>query len=93
MKHNRDLIVKYYLRDLLNNDRMYKTIRREMGRAAITRLTITKLNRLRIPIPPLPLQNKYALVVESVEKQKNLLEQGLDKMEMNYKSLMQEYFG
>ena len=93
LKHNRNLIVNYYLRDLLNNNQMYKTIRGKMGGAAITRLTITKLNGLAIPVPPLHIQQQYSFAVESVEKQKYLLQQALEKMEINYKSLMQEYFG
>ena len=51
------------------------------------------IKNLRIPLPPLPLQSQFASFVEVIENQKNLLEQGLDKMEINYKSLMEEYFG
>ena len=51
------------------------------------------IKNLRIPLPPLPLQSQFASFVEVIENQKNLLEQGLDKIEISYKSLMQEYFG
>ena len=48
---------------------------------------------LQIPIPPLFLQNQFASFVEKVEKQKTVMQQSLGKLEMNYKALMQEYFG
>lgn len=39
------------------------------------------------------LQDQYLHFVEQVEKQKTVMQQSLEKMETNYKALMQEYFG
>ena len=92
LKQNRKIVNKYYFREALNNNHMYDRIRENMGGAAITRLTIAKINVLRIPVPPTELQNQFAEFVEKVEKQKAVMQQSLEKMEMNYKALMQEYF-
>ena len=43
--------------------------------------------------PPVELQNQFAEFVEQVEKQKAVMQQSLEKMETNYKALMQKYFG
>ena len=43
--------------------------------------------------PPLPLQNQFAAFVEEVDKQKQNIQQSLDKLELLKKALMQEYFG
>ena len=50
------------------------------------------ISNLKIFLPPIELQNQFAEFVEQVEKQKAVMQQSLEKMEMNYKALMQEYF-
>lgn len=60
---------------------------------AFTHMNTTVLNSIQFPYPPISLQKKFVSFVESVEKHKLLQQQALNKMEMNYKSLMQEYFG
>ena len=43
--------------------------------------------------PPLPLQNQFAAFVERVDRQKQTVQQSLEKLELMKKALMQEYFG
>ncbi|WP_051531466.1 restriction endonuclease subunit S [Clostridiisalibacter paucivorans] len=50
------------------------------------------LSKLEFIIPPLQLQNQFAEKVQTIEKQKALLEESLKLMEDNYKSLMQRAF-
>lgn len=52
-----------------------------------------KLSALEFIFPPLNLQTKFAEFVKMIEQQKAIMQQSLDMMEMNYKALMQEYFG
>jgi len=60
--------------------------------ATIAHLTGEKLKRLSVQVPPLPLQTQFADFVEHVEAQKALLQRSLEKLELNYKSLMQKCF-
>lgn len=62
------------------------------GSSTISHLTGEKLKLLLIPIPPLKLQNEFAAFVEKVEKQKTQMQTGLEKLELNYKALMVEFF-
>lgn len=39
---------------------MYTDIRNNMGGAAITRLTIAKLNAIKVIVPPIALQEQFA---------------------------------
>ena len=90
-----ELINPIYLNRLFIND-SYKNVLLAVGGAGgATREAITKqqLEKMDIPIPPLSLQNQFAEFVEQVEKQKAVMQQSLEKMETNYKALMQEYFG
>ena len=70
LKQNRKLMNGYFLCGILNNDEMYSDIRRNMGGAAITRLTIAKLNGIMVIVPPLELQEEFAAFVTQVDKSK-----------------------
>ena len=50
------------------------------------------LKKVSIPVPPIELQNKFAEIVESIEKQKELLNKSLVELENNFNSLMQRAF-
>jgi len=65
----------------------------ERVRGAVTK-TITKdaVREVEIFVPPIDLQNQFADFVQQVEKQKTQLQQGLEKLELTYKALMQQYF-
>lgn len=56
-------------------------------------LNFNAINSLKLIVPPLSLQNQFAAFVEEVDKQKQTVQQSLDKLELLKKALMQEYFG
>lgn len=51
------------------------------------------VSHISIYVPPLFLQNQFANFVKSVEQQKEVFSARLSRLEVLYKSLMQEYFG
>ena len=83
----------YFLTALLNNEEMYLDIRNNMGGAAITRLTIAKLNLIKVIVPPIELQEQFAAFVEQVDKSKVAVQKSLDETQLLFDSLMQKYFG
>ena len=93
LKQDRTIINGYFLTALLNNEEMYLNIRSNMGGAAITRLTIAKLNAIKVIIPPIGLQNQFADFVRVVDKSKVAVQKALDETQLLFDSLMQEYFG
>ncbi len=50
-------------------------------------------NDLKIPIPPIELQNKFAEFVKQIDKQKFEIQKSLDEIQELYESLMDKYFG
>jgi len=63
------------------------------GRGAnIQNVNQQTLSSLAIPLPPLTLQNRFADFVKQADKSKFELQQGLIKLELLYKSLMQKCF-
>ena len=65
----------------------------EGAKATIAHLPGAKLKKLPIAVPPLNLQNQFADFVKQVDQSKSILQQELDKAQMLFDSLMQEYFG
>ena len=93
LKQDRTIINGYFLCALLNNEHMYSDIRNNMGGAAITRLTIAKINAIKVIVPPLELQNRFADFVRSTDKLKVEIQKSLDETQILFDSLMQKYFG
>ena len=93
LKQDRKIINGYFLCGVLNNEDMYTDIRSNMGGAAITRLTIAKLNGIKVIIPPIDLQNEFANFVKQVDKLKVAVQKSLDETQILFDSLMQQYFG
>lgn len=51
------------------------------------------VENIRIPLPPIALQNQFAAYVTQTEKIKSAIQKSLDKTQLLFDSLMQEYFG
>ena len=51
------------------------------------------IENLKIPIPPIELQNRFADIVKQIDKQKFEIENSLKEMQELYESLMEKYFG
>jgi len=50
------------------------------------------INKLKIPLPLLTLQTQFADFVRKIEKSKLEMQQGLEKLELQYNALVQKYF-
>lgn len=82
---NAALISDSYQRFLLNDSRM----------AGATREAITKedLKNMMVPLPPLSLQQQFANFAVQVDKSRFIAQQQIEKLQMLYDSLAQDYFG
>ena len=56
-------------------------------------IEFSELKYREIPIPPVELQNRFAVFTKQVNKSKLAIQKSLDKLEILQKSLMQQYFG
>lgn len=80
-----------YLLRVLKTDSMRTKM---AGRGAnIQNLNQQILATLDIPTPPIDLQEQFSTFVTQSDKSKSTLQQSLQKLELNYKALMQTYFG
>lgn len=55
-------------------------------------LNKTDLGKLKFIVPPIKLQNKFAEIVEKIEKQKKVVQKSINESEALFQSLMSEYF-
>lgn len=73
--------------------RFFQRILEEQApQSAQKNINLVILSDLKVIIPPLPLQQKFAYIVAEIEKQKQDVQNALKNAEMLYDSLMQEYF-
>lgn len=82
--------IPYLLRVLKTNSMRQKMV----GRGAnIQNLNQQILGTLEIPIPPIELQNQFAVFVRHVDKQKSTTQKSINNLQTLFDSLMQKYFG
>ena len=63
------------------------------GSAGQRRVPASFLENYRVSLPPIALQEQFAVFVEQTDKSKFEIKQSLDKLELLKKALMQKYFG
>ena len=83
-----------YLSFVLNSDYGKLTLR-AMCKTIIGQANINaqELQQIKIQIPPITLQNRFADFVKQIDKSSFVMQKGLEKLELTYKALMQQYFG
>ena len=74
-------------------DEVKKDMWRLNAGSAQPMITQKGISEYLLMLPPIELQNQFAAFVERVDKQKQTVQQSLEKLELMKKALMQEYFG
>lgn len=84
-------VVPRYLYSLLLFNTEYLN---SLGRGATFKeISKSIVENIKIPVPPIKLQNQFAAFVEQIDKSKFEIKQSLEKLELLKKALMQKYFG
>ena len=65
----------------------------EGAKATIAHLPGAKLKLLKVPVPPIELQERFVSFVAQVDKSKVVVQKALDEAQLLFDSLMQKYFG
>lgn len=78
-----------YVLDILIN--IFKS--KNVSGSAYSALTIEKFKKMKIILPPIELQNKFADIFKQIDKQKFMLGKSLKETEKLQESLMNKYFG
>ena len=59
----------------------------------IQRFALVKFKEMKIPIPPISLQNEFAQRIEKIEVQKELVKKSISETEQLINYTMDKYFG
>ena len=81
------------LQRIISSDTMRQVLEDKAVGVTMLNLNAGMISGLEVIMPPLDLQNRFAEFVQQVEKSKFEMQQGLGKLELLYKSLMQKCFG
>lgn len=90
---NRELINPRYLFWYTKLDEYWNWVKLNQSGAAQPGINAKKYGSLQIPLPPIEEQNAFAAFVEQTDKSKLAVQEALDKAQLLFDSLMQEYFG
>lgn len=89
---NRNILDKNYLVKYLTLDVIKTELLLRAGNSTIPDLNHSEFYKIKIPIPPIYLQTRFAAIVTEIEAQKAQIQQALSEAENLFNSLMQEYF-
>ncbi len=93
LKPKTDLLNSVYFHGSLLSPDAQKQIEERVKGIAQKTLNLSEIRKIKIPVPPIALQEKFAQFVQAVDAQKAKAQKSLDKAGTLYKALMQEYFG
>ncbi len=93
LKPNNSEVNSEYLRCAILSTDLQRQIDESVKGIAQKTLNLSEIRKLRLPLPSLSLQNQFAAFVERIDRQKQTVQQSLEKLELMKKALMQEYFG
>ena len=92
-RNNTEELNTRYLIELFQNKEFFDYLKKDSRGANINNINQQMLSNLKIILPPIELQNKFADFVKQIDKQKFEIENSLKEMQELYESLMEKYFG
>ena len=87
---NKEILPRYLYTVLLLNTEYLNSLGRG---ATFKEISKSIVENIRVPVPPIELQEQFTAFVEQTDKSKLAVQQSLEKLETLKKSLMQQYFG
>ena len=82
-----------YVRAALEYDPVQYDISQYVRGVAVRGINLADLREIEIPVVDLALQEQFAAFVEQTDKSKLAIQNGLERLELMKKALMQKYFG
>ena len=86
-------INKRFVFGLMSSEFFLNFMEHASTKSTIKNVGLKAIREYKLILPPLSLQNSFASFVQQIDKSKFVVQKSLEKAEILYKSLMQEYFG
>ena len=89
-----EMLLPTYVSIFMNTKEM-KVVLKAMGKGAVNQSNINskELQSIRIPLPPLSLQQTFAAKIEAIEQQKTRISQSIAEAQKLFDYTMDKYFG
>ena len=86
-------VLNTYIQALLQSDYFDKAIISKVRGGTQKFISLGDIRKLEILVPPIEIQEQFAVFVEQIDKSKLAIQKSLEKFEILKKALMQRYFG
>ena len=86
-------VLNIYIQALLKSDYFDDAVLSKVRGGTQKFISLGDIRKLEILVPPIKLQEQFAIFVKQVDKSKFEIQKSLEKLEILKKSLMQQYFG
>jgi type I restriction enzyme S subunit len=93
IRPNTELVSAFYLQGFLNSPLAHKEMTKIMVEGTRLRFSLGQFKEISVPVPPLPLQQKFAASVEQVERLRAVQREALRQAEHLFTSLLHRAFG
>lgn len=93
LKPKAEIVNSEYLRSAILSADVQKQIDERVKGIAQKTLNLSEIRKLRLPLPSMNQQGRFAAYVAQVDKSKLAVKRSLEELETLKKSLMQQYFG
>ena len=90
---DKTLVINKYIKNLINSEWFENKILKNMRGGTQKFISLKDIRKMKIPIPPITLQNQFSEIVKQIDKQKFEIEKSLKETQELYESLMEKYFG
>ena len=81
-----------YILEGINSVETNQQFKRSLKGIGVPNLHLAEIKKVKIPVPPIDLQNKFAEKVEKIEKLKFEIEKSIETAQNLYDSLISKYF-
>ncbi len=82
-----------YLKYFFQSNSFWSNLDRNTSGSAYKALTITKIKKLKIPLPPLPIQKKIAAILDAADNYRQKTKALIDKYDQLTQSIFLDMFG
>ena len=89
---DKTLVINKYIKNLINSEWFENKILKNMRGGTQKFISLKDIRKMKIPIPPITLQNQFSEIVKQIDKQKFEIEKSLKETQELYESLIEEYF-
>ena len=89
---NKSLLNSYYVTAYINTETFLNYALKDSHGATRSRISCGQIAKLRIPVPPLSLQNEFAMKIKAIEEQKRRIESSIADLQTLLESRMDYWF-